>query len=180
MTAVQLAAAPRAGAGNADPWTPGLDSSGWDRHRALTGGEAQALAEIGPAGLRRSRARGACRPGSWQALARLAWPLTNVTLYWLTASAGSSAQLYYAGAEGMAQAATGAVPPPIKVPVGVAVFPHDIFLPIRRLADREIETVAQWTEFDRGGHFAAMERPAELIGDLRRFTSRALSGTGQA
>jgi pimeloyl-ACP methyl ester carboxylesterase len=101
--------------------------------------------------------------------------LTNVTLYWLTASAGSSAHLYYAGADGLTMAASGAVPPPIRVPVGVAVFPRDIFLPVRRLADREIITVAQWTEFADGGHFAAMERPAELIRDLRSFTSLALS-----
>jgi microsomal epoxide hydrolase len=101
--------------------------------------------------------------------------LTNVTLYWLTASGGTSANLYKAGADGLAMAAMGVVPPPIRVPVGVAVFPRDIFLPVRRLADREIETVGQWTEFDSGGHFAAMERPAELIRDLRSFTSLVLS-----
>jgi microsomal epoxide hydrolase len=61
--------------------------------------------------------------------------------------------------------------------VAVAVFPHDIFLPIRRFAERDIKTIAQWTEFDGGGHFAAMERPAELIRDLRTFTA---SLTGQA
>jgi pimeloyl-ACP methyl ester carboxylesterase len=101
--------------------------------------------------------------------------LTNVTLYWLTASGGTSAHLYKAGADGLAMAAMGVVPPPIRVPVGVAVFPRDIFLPVRRLADREIETVGQWTEFESGGHFAAMERPAELIRDLRSFTSLVLS-----
>ena len=75
MTAVQLAPASGVEAGNADTWTSGLDGSGWDRRRELTSGEAQALAEIGPAGLRRSRARGARRSGLWQDLARLAGPL---------------------------------------------------------------------------------------------------------
>jgi microsomal epoxide hydrolase len=103
--------------------------------------------------------------------------LTDVTLYWLTASGGSSAQFYFEGAQGMAMAASGVAPPPIHVPVAVAVFPHDIFLPIRRFAERDIKTIAQWTEFDGGGHFAAMERPAELIRDLRTFTA---SLTGQA
>lgn len=97
--------------------------------------------------------------------------LTNVTLYWLTASAGSSAQLYYEGAAAMQAAASGMAPPPITVPVGVAVFPHDIFLPIRRFAERDIKTIMQWTEFDRGGHFAAMERPNDLVEDLRVFAN---------
>lgn len=95
--------------------------------------------------------------------------LTNVALYWFTNSAGSSAQLYYEGAEGMRMAAAGFEPPPITVPVGVAVFPHDIFLPIRRLAERDIKTIVHWTEMERGGHFAAMERPTEFVQDVRRF-----------
>ena len=52
----------------------GLDGSGWDRRNGLTVGEAAALAEIGPAGLRRSRARGTRRSRSWEALARLTVP----------------------------------------------------------------------------------------------------------
>ena len=52
----------------------GLDGSGWDRRNGLTAREAAALAEIGPAGLRRSRARGTRRSRSWEALARLAVP----------------------------------------------------------------------------------------------------------
>jgi epoxide hydrolase len=48
----------------------------------------------------------------------------------------------------------------------VAVFPHDIAVPIRRLAERNLNIV-RWTEFDRGGHFSALEEPDLLIGDLR-------------
>jgi microsomal epoxide hydrolase len=54
------------------------------------------------------------------------------------------------------------------VPTGVAVFPYDIALPVRSLADRT-DAVVRWTEFDRGGHFAAMEEPALLVDDIRAF-----------
>ncbi|MGH3408223.1 MAG: hypothetical protein ACRDRJ_37840, partial [Streptosporangiaceae bacterium] len=53
----------------------GLDASGRDRHGGLTASELRALADIGPAGLRRSRARGARRSASWQAVARLSGPV---------------------------------------------------------------------------------------------------------
>ncbi|MFF5207168.1 epoxide hydrolase family protein [Streptosporangium sp. NPDC000396] len=95
--------------------------------------------------------------------------LTIVTIYWLTATAGPSAQFYYEGAEGVRLAASGVQPPPVTVPVGVAVFPHDIFVPLRRFADRDLPNITHWTEFDRGGHFAAMEQPALLTDDIRSF-----------
>ncbi|MEV0887835.1 epoxide hydrolase family protein [Streptomyces microflavus] len=95
--------------------------------------------------------------------------LTNVTIYWLTATAGSSAQFYYEGAAGVRAAAAGAVPTPLTVPVGVAVFPDDIFVPVRSFADRDIPTIVHWTEFDKGGHFAALEQPEALTDDVRAF-----------
>ncbi|MBM7774563.1 pimeloyl-ACP methyl ester carboxylesterase [Actinokineospora baliensis] len=96
--------------------------------------------------------------------------LTNVSLYWFTATAGSSAQHYYEGADALRPAAAGSEPPPpITVPVGVTVFPHDILVPLRRLADRDLPTITHWTEQDRGGHFAAMEQPGLLVDDIRAF-----------
>ncbi|MGE5828781.1 MAG: alpha/beta fold hydrolase, partial [Micromonosporaceae bacterium] len=95
--------------------------------------------------------------------------LTIISIYWFTQSAGPSAHFYYEGAEGVRQAAAGVQPPPLTVPVGVAVFPHDIFVPIRRFADRDIPTLSHWTEFNRGGHFAAMEQPKLLTDDIRSF-----------
>jgi hypothetical protein len=56
-------------------WASGLDVSGWDRRSGLTARDATALAGIGPAGLRRSRARGTRRSRSWEALARLTGPV---------------------------------------------------------------------------------------------------------
>lgn len=96
--------------------------------------------------------------------------LTNVTIYWLTATAGSSAQLYYESARGDAAfVKTWGGPWPLRMPVGVAVFPRDAALPLRRWADPLLPTLTHWTEFDRGGHFAAMEQPDLLVQDIRTF-----------
>jgi epoxide hydrolase len=88
--------------------------------------------------------------------------LTNVMLYWLTATAGSSARIYYEGAH----AGGWGAPERSTVPTGVAVFAEDIS--IRRYAERE-HNIVHWTDFDRGGHFAAMEEPDLLVGDVRTF-----------
>lgn len=85
--------------------------------------------------------------------------LTNVMLYWLTGTAGSSARLSRESVRG---------PIPCPVPVGVAVFPHDITLPVRAFAERAY-TITRWTEFDRGGHFAALEAPDLFGDDVRAF-----------
>jgi pimeloyl-ACP methyl ester carboxylesterase len=97
--------------------------------------------------------------------------LTIVSIYWLTATAGSSATLYYEDADMLRKIGAGEVPPPppVPVPVGVAVFPRDILLPIRRIAERDLANITRWTEFDRGGHFAAMEQPDLLVSDIREF-----------
>ncbi|HEX9040433.1 MAG TPA: epoxide hydrolase [Trebonia sp.] len=90
--------------------------------------------------------------------------LTNVTLYWLTATAGSSARLYFEAA----RSGTWGPPAQSSVPTGVAVFPGEIAPPIRRFAERS-NNIVHWSEFDRGGHFAAMEEPDLLISDIRQF-----------
>jgi pimeloyl-ACP methyl ester carboxylesterase len=101
--------------------------------------------------------------------------LTNVMLYWLTASAGPAASLYYEIADFLPTAATPpAPPPPLPVPLGVAVYPRDAAKPIRRFADQGFPNIVQWREFDRGGHFAAMEQPGLFVEDLRNF-ARTLS-----
>ena len=87
--------------------------------------------------------------------------LTDVTLYWLTNTAGSSAQLYYEN-----RIATDQPVERSSVPTGFAVFPHDTAF--RATAERE-HTVVHWSEFDRGGHFAALETPDLLVDDIRAF-----------
>jgi epoxide hydrolase len=93
--------------------------------------------------------------------------LTNVTLYWLTRTAGSSARLYYETARARAWAPGGLGGGP-AVPTGVAVFPREIAPAIRRFAEQS-DNIVHWTEFGRGGHFAAMEVPDLLVGDVRDF-----------
>jgi epoxide hydrolase len=89
--------------------------------------------------------------------------LTNVMLYWLTETAGSSANIYYEGKH------AGGWPEPSTVPTGVAVFAEDIS--IRRYAEQS-NNIVHWSEFDRGGHFAAMEAPDLLVADVREFFRR--------
>ncbi|WP_028663287.1 epoxide hydrolase family protein [Saccharomonospora halophila] len=95
--------------------------------------------------------------------------LSIVSIYWLTGTAGSSAHFYYEGAAAMRALATGAPPPPTPVPIGVAVFPNDLFVPIRSFAERDYPSIVRWTEFDEGGHFAALEQPARFTDDIRSF-----------
>jgi hypothetical protein len=54
--------------------------------------------------------------------------------------------------------------------IGVAVFAHD-FQTIRPLAERDNANIVHWSEFDAGGHYAALEVPDLLVGDLRTFFS---------
>jgi len=95
--------------------------------------------------------------------------LTTVMMYWLTATAGSSAQLYYEIADLLPVNTAGWKVAPNPVPLGVAVYPKDMFLPVRRFADRDFPNILRWSEFDRGGHFPAMEEPDLFVADLREF-----------
>jgi pimeloyl-ACP methyl ester carboxylesterase len=90
--------------------------------------------------------------------------LTNVTLYWLTETIGSSMRMYRANA---------AIPPAqlarrVEVPSGFTLFPGDIVRPPRAWLDRTANTV-RVTEPARGGHFAAFEEPEIYARELRDF-----------
>ena len=95
--------------------------------------------------------------------------LTLVSIYWLTRTAGTSAAIYYEDAGKLKDILAGVLPPPTTVPLGVACFPEDIFLPLRGLAERDHGNIVHWSEFDRGGHFAALEQPELLVADIREF-----------
>jgi epoxide hydrolase len=95
--------------------------------------------------------------------------LTNAMIYWLTGTAGSSAQIYYESAPFLPTASVPPSLPPLAAPLGAAVFPRDIILPVWRLAERSFPNIVHWSEFDRGGHFAAMEEPDLFVDDLRAF-----------
>ncbi len=90
--------------------------------------------------------------------------LTNVMLYWLTGTAASSARLYY---ENMHSPSWGQQRG--TTPTGVAVFADDYA--IRRYGEQS-DNIVHWSEFDSGGHFAAMEVPTLFVKDVREFFSR--------
>jgi epoxide hydrolase len=94
--------------------------------------------------------------------------LTNVMLYWLTGTAGSSARIYYERAHADYW---GRPPEPSAAPTALAAFPEENFVVLRHIAERTNDIV-RWTEFDRGGHFAAMEEPDLLVRDIRAFFRR--------
>jgi pimeloyl-ACP methyl ester carboxylesterase len=91
--------------------------------------------------------------------------LTNVMIYWVAGTAASSTRLYYETREMPLQ-----LSPENRVqpPVAVAVFPKEIAMPPRALAERGYN-IQRWTVMPRGGHFAAMEQPELLAQDLREF-----------
>lgn len=88
--------------------------------------------------------------------------IENASLYWFTASGGTSAYVGYAQDAGW-----GAVPENSGVPTAVIVFAHDVGL---RFAEEKANTIVRWTDVEgRGGHFAALEEPELLLADVREF-----------
>jgi pimeloyl-ACP methyl ester carboxylesterase len=96
--------------------------------------------------------------------------LSNVTIYWLTRTAGTSAQLYFESAAYLSRFFTPGVPPePVHVPIGVASFRQDSTPPIRAFAERDYPSITRWSELDGVGHFATMERPELFVADIQDF-----------
>lgn len=92
--------------------------------------------------------------------------LTNLTIYWVTQTAGSAFRIYY---ERMHH------PQPnvekIKVPAAFCISARDLVPAPREFAER-IFNIQQWTELPSGGHFAAMEQPGRLAEDIFRFAQQ--------
>jgi pimeloyl-ACP methyl ester carboxylesterase len=89
--------------------------------------------------------------------------LTNVSLYWFTGTAGSSANLYWEMAH---DPSAWAPKPKSTVPLGVGLGVTDIT--VRRFAEREAPVV-HWTELPRGGNFLPAEQPELFAEDVRAF-----------
>ncbi|MPZ80326.1 MAG: alpha/beta fold hydrolase [Actinophytocola sp.] len=89
--------------------------------------------------------------------------LTNISIYWFTDTAASVANSYY---ERFNDPGMWAPKPRGTVPTGVAVFTTDTS--IRGFADK-VHNIVHWSEFDRGGHFPALEVPDVLADDIRTF-----------
>jgi len=90
--------------------------------------------------------------------------LTNLTIYWLTGTIGSSMRMYRANA---------AIPPAqlarrVEVPSGFSIFAGDVVRPPRAWLERSANAV-RITEPPRGGHFAPIEQPEVYARELREF-----------
>ncbi|ONH31662.1 epoxide hydrolase family protein [Pseudofrankia asymbiotica] len=95
--------------------------------------------------------------------------LATVMTYWVTATAGSSARLYYEMARYFAGTSTRpAGSGRVEVPTGVAVFPKELYPTTERIANDHF-AIEHWNLMPRGGHFAAAEEPGLLVDDLRAF-----------
>ena len=91
--------------------------------------------------------------------------LDNVTLYWLTNTAISSARLYW----DTAQVAKGGFFDlrGVKIPVAVSAFPDEIYQAPRSWAERAYPKLIHYNKLDKGGHFAAWEQPELFVAELR-------------
>ncbi len=88
--------------------------------------------------------------------------LTNIMIYWITNTIGSSAHMYYENMHSLPSLGR------IEVPTGIALFPADILLPPKGWAERNLN-ITRWSMMQRGGHFTAMEEPELLAEDIRAF-----------
>ena len=87
--------------------------------------------------------------------------LDNIMFYWCTASAASSARLYWESFNHLSH-------DPVDLPTGCSIYPKEIFRSSRRWAERRFKNLMHWSELDRGGHFAAFERPEVFVEEVRR------------
>jgi len=91
--------------------------------------------------------------------------LDNISLYWLSNSAASSARLYW---HSFAKSDLSEV----TVPTGASIFENELIQPSRRWAEQRFKNIQFWQENEGGGHFAAMEVPELFVQQLRECFRR--------
>jgi pimeloyl-ACP methyl ester carboxylesterase len=87
--------------------------------------------------------------------------LDNVTLFWLTNTAVSSARLYWENKFSFFDVKG------VSIPVAVSAFPDELYQTPRSWAERAYPKLMHYNKFDKGGHFAAWEQPEILVNELR-------------
>ncbi len=100
--------------------------------------------------------------GNGTSLVPLEKILLEVSVNWFANAAAGMSRSYYENAKAQAE------PQVNHARTGVAVFKDD-FQTIRVFAERDNDNIVHWNRFDEGGHFAALERPDALAGDIRAF-----------
>ena len=91
--------------------------------------------------------------------------LTTVMIYWVTQSIGTSMRYYLEHFTRPWQPDHDRQPA-IEAPTGIAVFPQELVLLPKAVAERNANLV-RWTVMDAGGHFAPSEQPQALVDDVR-------------
>jgi pimeloyl-ACP methyl ester carboxylesterase len=87
----------------------------------------------------------------------------NITLYWLTNTAISSARLYWENKLPFFSVKNVSA----SIPVAVSVFPDEIYAAPRTWAERAYPKLIYYNEVDKGGHFAAWEQPQLFSEEVR-------------
>ncbi|MSP43023.1 MAG: epoxide hydrolase [Alphaproteobacteria bacterium] len=87
--------------------------------------------------------------------------LDNIMLYWLPNTGASSGRLYWESFRGVL------ISVPLEIPVGVSIYPKEIFRASRRWAEKKMKKIIHWNELDIGGHFAAWEQPELFVKEIR-------------
>ncbi len=98
--------------------------------------------------------------------------LDDITLYWVTNTAISSARLYWENNANNFNAVD------VAIPAAITVFPGEIYRTPRSWAQRSYHKLIYWNEVDQGGHFAAWEQP-ELFSSELRAAFRPLRHSGE-
>jgi pimeloyl-ACP methyl ester carboxylesterase len=99
--------------------------------------------------------------------------LDEISLYWLTNSATSSARLYWETSGQSVLLSTAQKTAEISLPVAITVFPDEVYRAPETWARRAYRNLIYFHEVDKGGHFAAWEQP-ELFSDELRAAFRSL------
>ena len=87
--------------------------------------------------------------------------LDNVTLYWLTTTAVSSARLYWESKLAFF------APKGVALPTAVSVFPDEIYAAPRSWTERAYPNLIHYNRLPKGGHFAAWEQPELFVSEMR-------------
>jgi pimeloyl-ACP methyl ester carboxylesterase len=96
--------------------------------------------------------------------------LDDISLYWFTNTAASSARMYWENTQS-ARASFSAGR--IELPMAASIFPREIFCPPKEWAEALWPNLFSWNELDKGGHFAAFEQPKLFVEEMRSaFKSR--------
>lgn len=87
--------------------------------------------------------------------------LDNIMLYWLPGTGASAARLYW-------QSFGKLKITEVTLPLGVSTFPKDILPAPRSWVEQRMRNIVYWNDLESGGHFAAWERPAAFVDELRK------------